>query len=307
VLTQGAGNPGVAATASAGDGYSGASTDGPFTIEREDAAVAYSGSTIAPVGTALALRSTAFDSAAAGFPFGGSDATLGDIARTWIAFDALSGSDCGSLASTRTGKVEDGTPADDGIGTASATLTSSTETVLCISSRLVGSSAGAVSPFYAAPGTLPIPVAFYENTGQFVTGGGWVDDPSGGKGHFAFNGRPGKRSPSGQVVYNWLGEHEGQPAMYRIKSNALSGLRFSGRSYPVTATLEGKANLLVTRLSDGAVLYSDGAATMTAGATDTNKGATPDSFSLSVFAKSGVHLKSVPTVALRGGQVVVHP
>ena len=307
VLTQGAGSPGVTAAAAAGGGYSGASTDSPFAIGREDAAVAYSGSTIAQAGTPLALRSTAFDSAAAGFPLGGSDTTLGDIARTWIAFDALSGSDCSTLASTRTGSVEDGAPAGDGIGTASATLTSSTETVLCISPRLVGSSAGAASPFYAAPSALPIPVAFYENTGQFVTGGGWVDDPSGGKGHFAFNGRPGKKSPSGQVVYNWLGDREGQPAMYRIKSNALSGLRFSGRTYPVTATMEGKANILVTRLSDGAVLYSDGAATMTATATDTNKSTTPDSFSLSVFGKSGVHYKSVPTVPLRGGQVVVHP
>ncbi len=151
-------------------------------------------------------------------------------------------------------------------------------------------------------------MAFYENTGQFVTGGGWVDDTSGGKGHFAFNGRPGKKSqPQGQVVYSWLGDHEGQPAMYRIRSNALSGLRFSGRTYPVTATMEGKANILVTRLSDGAVLYGEGAATMTATATDTDKNTTPDSFSLSVFGKSGTRYKSVPTVPLRGGQVVVHP
>ena len=172
VLTQGAGSPGVSAAMTAGGGYSGASADAPFAIQRESAAVDYSGSTIAQVGTPLAMRATALDSAAAGFPLGGTDALLGDITRTWVAFDALSGSDWqhrrihahGQGRGRRAGRRRrrDRDPDAD----------LSSETVLCVRPRLVGVGRRG-EPVLRGADALAVPVAFFENTGQSVTGGGW--------------------------------------------------------------------------------------------------------------------------------------
>ena len=74
-------------------------------------------------------------------------------------------------------------------------------------------------------------ITFYNNTGQFVTGGGWIIDPaSGGNGHgnFGFNARFNKNgAPQGQMVYVYRGLYNGVLADYRIKSNSLTSLGFS--------------------------------------------------------------------------------
>src|SRR5207237_502917 len=152
----------------------------------------------------------------------------------------------------------------DGIGTASTTYTSSTENSYCVDAKVVAGSGAGTNQFYTAPSSEPAGIAFYINSGQFATGGGWVNDPGGSKGNFGFNARYNKSgSAQGQMVYVYRGLYNGVPADFIIKSNSLTALSFSGTTFPITATLQGKANLQIIRQSDGVTLFSDGNATFT--------------------------------------------
>ncbi len=97
-------------------------------------------------------------------------------------------------------------------------------------------------------------------------------------------------------------------ADFIIKSNSLTGLLFSGTSYPISATLQGKATINVIQESNGATLFSDGNATFSATVTDSGQasGVGSDAFSLTVYDKNAVLYKSVPVSLLQGGNVIVH-
>src|SRR5262249_1931242 len=156
-----------------------------------------------------------------------------------IEFDIYNAGTCGSgqPTDTRFAQVLDtGTPGD-GIGTASATYNSSSENSYCVVAKLVAGSAGGTNQFYAAGNAEAAGITFSNNTGQFVTGGGWINDPAGGKGNFGFNARYNKSGqPQGQMVYVWRGTYNGVAADYIIKSNSLTALQFVGTTYPISAT-----------------------------------------------------------------------
>jgi len=81
-------------------------------------------------------------------------------------------------------------------------------------------------------------VDFYVNSGQFATGGGWVNDPSGSHGNFGFNARYNSTgSPKGQMVYVYRTLYNGVLADFIIKSNALNALQFSGHSNSIVNNL----------------------------------------------------------------------
>ena len=179
-----------------------------------------------------------------------------------------------------------------------------------------------MNQYYKADPDEAAVITFYDNTGQFVTGGGWINDPSGGHGNFGFNARTNKNgSPQGQMVYVFRGYYNGVLVDFRIKSNSLTSLGFqcwngsayvtcpTGQTtYPAKATLQGKGTIQINRASDGYVLYSDGNSTFNATVTDSgqNSGIGTDSFQLIVYDKNGVLYKSVPSLMLQGGNVVIH-
>jgi len=282
------------------------------TVAQENAFILYSGDTIAQVGTTLNLRATVWDSAAAGYPGvnpeTGANATIGDITKMWIAFDIYPAGSCGSGApSTLYAQV--GLTSTAGVGIAASTLSSTSEVSYCVVSRLVAGSAGGTNQFYTAPDAETAGVDFYVNSGQFATGGGWVNDSSGSHGNFGFNARYNSTgSPKGQMVYIYRALYNGVPADFIIKSNALSALQFSGTTYPISSTLQGKANVQVNRASDGYTLFSAGNYTFSSTVTDSGQnGTTGKQFSLIVYDSSGAPYHSVPAAtALQGGNVVVH-
>jgi uncharacterized repeat protein (TIGR01451 family) len=287
------------------------------TVTQEDAQISYTGETIALINTNLNLRATVWDSTASGYsganPETGGNATIGDITKIWIEFDIYPAGSCLSGTPTKVyAQVVDGLITGDGIGTASATYSTSQENSYCVVAKLVAGNAGGTNQWYTSPNAESAGLAFYKDTGQFVTGGGWVFDPDGGgngKGNFGFNARfNNKGQPQGQFVYVFRGLYNGVMSDFVIKSNALSALGFSGTTYPITATLQGKNNIQINRASDGAQLYSDGNATFTAVAIDSGQssGIGVDSFSLTVYDKNGILYKSVPTRLLQGGNIVVH-
>lgn len=284
-----------------------------ITVTQEDAFLQYTGESIAPIGTDLALRATVWDSAASGYPGdnpeSGASATIGDITKMWIAFDVYPLESC--LVGTPTtlfAQVADTGDAGDGIGTASAIFTSGSEASFCVVARLAAGEGGGVNQWYAAGNAETAALTFYEKTGQFATGGGWIDDPDGGKANFGFSAHYLKKGQAkGHLVYVYHGVYNGETADFVIRSNAINALAFASTEYPVPATLQGKCTIQVNRSSDGVSLYSEGNATFQATVVDGGEnGGGEDTFSLRVYTKQGVVYKNVPETALQGGNVVVH-
>lgn len=281
-------------------------------VAQENAFILYSGDTIAQVGTSLNLRATVWDSAATGYPGGnaetGPTATIGDITKMWIAFDIYPAGSCGS-GTASTLYVQVASTSTPGVGAATSTLSSNSEVSYCVVSRLVEGSSGGTNLFYTAPDAQPVGVDFYVNSGQFATGGGWVNDATGSHGNFGFNARYNSAgSPKGQMVYIYRALYNGVMADFIIKSNALNALQFSGTTYPISSTLQGKVNVQINRASDGLSLFSAGNYTFSATITDSGQnGATGKQFSLTVYASNGVPYHQVaPNTPLQGGNVVVH-
>ena len=242
----------------------------------------------------------------------------------WIRFDIYSQASCGTGAplTSKYAQVVDTGTAGDGVGTARTTYTSTTENSYCVVARLVASASGGVNAWYTAPDAQTAALTFYKNTGQFVTGGGWIVDPNTNRGNFGFNARYNKNGqPQGQMVYVYrdlytgpcstspTGECVGVQATYVVKSNSLTALGFTGTTYPIRANLAGKATITVSRASDGALMWSEGNATFDATVTDSgnSSGIGTDNYSLTVTRNGGsAPFKYVPRTTLSGGNVVIH-
>jgi hypothetical protein len=290
-----------------------------YTITQEDASILYTGATVGQINFGLTLQATVSDSAAAGYlginPESGPSATIGDITKMWIEFDIYQASSCGTgspVASPRAQVFETGT-LGDGIGTASMTYTSATEATYCVIARLVAGSGGGLNQWYVTPDAQTASIAFFQNAGEFATGGGWIVDPAGSHGNFANNARYGKKSaPTGQMVYVWRGTYLSVPADFIIKSTSqgLTALSFSqtAGTYPNSVLMQGGCVLQIIAESNGATLWSDGNATFTLTATDSgqNSGIGVDNFQLNVFDKNNILYKSVPRTLLSGGDIVIH-
>jgi hypothetical protein len=314
------------------DGSLSSYTDITINATKEDATLDYTGDTVGLTGTTgLTLRATVWDSAATGSGFAG-DSTIGDITKMYVEFDIYSATSCGTgtPTATTTAQVSDTGTLGDGIGTAASSYTSSSEASYCVVVRLIGSlTASSVNAWYQANNAIAAVITFYNNSGQFVTGGGWVLDPAGGgngHGNFGFNARYNKTgAPQGQMVYVYRGLYNGVLADYRIKSNSLTALTFAcwngttwtscplgNTMFPARATLSGKSTIQINRASDGYVLYSDGNSTFSATVEDSGQssGIGSDKFALTVYDKNSVLYKQVgvPTsLYLQGGNVVIHP
>src|SRR2546425_13029714 len=77
--------------------------------------------------------------------------TIGDVTKMYVVFDIYSGTSCGSsgpAATTAPVQVSDGLTVNDGIGTATATYSSSSESSYCVVARLVGSTGGTSTNLY---------------------------------------------------------------------------------------------------------------------------------------------------------------
>jgi hypothetical protein len=60
------------------------------------------------------------------------------------------------------------------------------------------------------------------------------------------------------MVYVYRAFYNGVLADFIIKSDALNALQFTGTTYPISSTLQGKTNVQVNRASDGLSLFSGG-------------------------------------------------
>jgi hypothetical protein len=307
-------------------------TPGSLTITQEDASITYTGDNIGFTGVNMTLEATVKDSAAAGYVPGG-DTTIGDITKMWIKFDIYTAINYpGTPTATIYVQVSDTGTTGDGIGTAQTLYTSNSEGTYVVTATLVaGNNNPAVNAWYAAdPDEAAL--TFYSNTGKFVTGGGWILDPTPGSpnrhGNFGFNARTNKNgSPQGQVVYIYRGLYSGTctiaktittctnvPVTYVIKSNSITALGFLNLGttqypWPIQSRMQGKATIQVNRSSDGALLWSEGNANFDSTVMDSGQssGIGLDDFKLTVTRNGEtVPYKDVATTKLGGGNVVIH-
>jgi hypothetical protein len=262
-------------------------------VNKENATIDYTGDNIGVIGVNLTLKATVSEN----------DSSIGDITKMTVAFDIYAETACGtgSPLTTLTAGVADTGATGDGVGTATTTYTTNTETTDCVIARVT------TNNYYDTNQNAAInTITFYKNLGQFVTGGGWVNDSASTNGHgnFGFNARYNSNGKAqGQMVYVWRGTYNGFAADYIIKSNALTALSFTGTTYPLSATLQGGATLQIVRASDGYLLASQGGGSFVATAKDTN-GVGADTFALTY---TGATLnKSFDTLNLQGGNVVIH-
>ena len=145
----------------------------------------------------------------------------------WIAFDIYPAG-----LRKRSTPTYEGWPGDDtgtvgdGIGSATETVTASSETSYCVVASLARwqmVEARQPPSFYGADPSQPVGLAFYINTGQFVTAGGWIYDSNPSHGNFGLNARNNKNGQAqGQMVYVYRALYNGVPANYIIKSNSLT-------------------------------------------------------------------------------------
>lgn len=176
---------------------------------------------------------------------------------------------------------------------------------------MVGAAQNSSNQYYIANNAQVAGIAFYQNTGQFATGGGWIADSSTGQGALSFNARYTiQGGTKGQMAYSWQGMYNGQLANFTITSNAISTLTFSGTTSPIMATLQGKAAESIESVTTSQVLFSQGNLTFTATARDGDYGqpqnVPSDAFSLSVFDGNNTAIKQVVATPLGGGNLVLH-
>ena len=284
-------------------------------VTPEDGTIGYSGDTTAQVGNALNLQATVTDSAAKGYAGANPDPTgkPGDITKMWIAFDLTPVA--GGSTTTLYAQVADTGPVGDGIGSASATSKVASEGSYTVIARLVAGSSGGTNAYYAAPDAQPATVSFYQNTGGYVLGGGWITDPqSKGHGDFGLLARTTSTGkPQGLFGYCWCGTYNGVPAFFTISSSNITALSFLGSKYPLSITLSGTATLTVNKASNWSLLYGPEKNlpfSLTAYDTGQSTGVAVDKLSLSLTGSKAAFLtggtKSFSNLVLGGGNICIH-
>jgi hypothetical protein len=277
-------------------GYSGS-----LTVTKEAATVAYTGDMFFSTGSATATSGPATLSAAVTQE---ADSYPGDLSNARIEFDIFASNNFS------------GTPDHTFYAQANAQGVASTVQNLSADNYIVSVRVDPGNGFFTSPFADAVVVTVYTPlAGVWVTGGGWITDPSfenrpvaisssNSHGNFGFNVRYKKGSttiPQGQLVYVFRGS-DGYD--YVVKSNSWEG---GGAAFTnSTASFSGKASVTIIDPSTGAIIGGGGNYTFRVDVSD----ATPNTFAISVYSPGGAlyHQAGVPAseIPLGGGQIVVH-
>ena len=267
LVLQDAAGPAVLSAAFGGDPLHGpASAVAPFTLEKEDAALAYTGDTFVKVGLPISLQATVAEAA---------DGSPGDITKAAVWFDVTAGIGGGTTPY--------GPAPASGNGLASWPFPSGLPAnVYSVDVRM-----DPANGYYHAPPAQTAALVVYDPAAGFTTGGGRVPD-GGSNGNFGFSVKyVGKGANiQGQALYVF---RRGDGVM-RLKSNAMQWLVINGN----TAVFRGKATVndvgnyvFEVRVVDNGEL----------GSTDT--------FAIRIWQPDGSLLHELPAAALGGGNLIV--
>ncbi len=290
VLDQPAGEYTVSATFSDDGDYLGSSDSQLFTILKEDATVEYTGDTVVSTTTkTINLRATVFDSP---------DSWWGDLTKMQVTFRIYTVPIDLSDPVAVVGPVSVAQTDMQGVGVAVIEIPNLPENGYIIIVSIDGDD----NNYYRGPTSDPIPLTVYEPTGEFVTGGGWIWDPSGGKGNFGFNVKYTKSGkPQGHSVYVYRdGEWD-----YIVKSNAWIGLAIEeGHAY-----FEAKCVVQKYNPATGELVWAGGNYKFRVDVWDNDSDGGVDVYQIRVLDKNGVLFHEAgfdPLGELQGGNIVIH-
>ncbi len=270
--------------------YLESSDDKPFSILKENAIVDYTGDTILPTtASKIHLRATVFDSA---------DGWWGDITKIQVAFRIYTLPLDPGTPIVDTGPIPVSETDASGVGVAIATINNLQENCYIIIASLDATE----NDYYKAPTSDAIPLTVYEPTGTFVTGGGWIVDPTESHGNFGFNVKYLKSGRiQGRSVYVYrVGELN-----YIVRSNAWRGLAIQDEH----AFFEGKCVVQIYDPASGELVWSEGNYKFRIDVWDNSPNGGIDKYQLLVLDKNGVQYHEAgfdPAGYLKGGSIVIH-
>jgi len=278
----------VAATFETDGEYFGSNDSQAFTILKEDVVVEYTGDTIVPTtAKTINMRATVFES---------SDGWLGELTIMQVTFSIYIGQlGPGNLLMTIPAVLVTQTDAP-GVGVAVVTID-----ILPENGYLIIASIDC-NDYYAGPTSDATPLTVYKPTGDFVTGGGWIWDPSGSKGNFGFIVRYTKSGkPQGHAIY-----------VYRdddwdiiVKSNAWIGMAIDGNH----AYFEAKCVVQKYNPATGELMWDEGNYKFRVDVWDNDPEGGIDIYQIRVLDKNGAVFHEAgfaPMGYLQGGSIVIH-
>jgi hypothetical protein len=171
--------------------------------------------------------------------------------------------------------------------------------------------------YFSSRSSDPVVMTIYQpSPDKFVTGGGWVHDPSfqnkpvavgpNDHGNFGFTVRYSKNmAPSGHTVYIFRG---GDGFSYIIKSNSWQG---GGLALgPTTGSFGGKANVSVIDPQTGLAVPGLGGGNFSYRVDVLDGAASGDGYAITVYTSTGALYHQVGTpqglLPLGGGNIVIH-
>ncbi|MFW9841940.1 MAG: OmpL47-type beta-barrel domain-containing protein [Candidatus Thorarchaeota archaeon] len=174
ILDQPAGNYPLTVLFESDDMYMGTSVEVTFVLEKEQATASYTGSTVvSSLLETFELRATVFDD---------DDGHWGDMTYIYVTFTIYSNEMDINSPILVDGPYVVGITNVDGVGVALTDIVN-----LPVGTYLIVVSFEADhNIYYQGPDSDTVSLTIYEPSGDFVTGGGWIWDSSGHKGHFGF-------------------------------------------------------------------------------------------------------------------------
>ncbi|MHA2252586.1 MAG: tandem-95 repeat protein, partial [Candidatus Kariarchaeaceae archaeon] len=259
-----------------------------FVIYKETATPTYTGTTIsATTSTEITLRSTVFDD---------DDGNWGDLSQATVSFFIYSVPIDPSNPLLVISSVSVGPTTVPGVGVAMIDIPNLTEGGYIVYIQFEPS----LNNYYTGLWSDAVILTVYEPTGDFVTGGGWIEDPSGSKGNFGFNVKYNKNGfPKGQSIYvyrvdNWE---------IIIKSNKWNGMAMNENH----AFFEAKCVVQMFDSETGELMWAEGNYQFRVDVWDNEEG--PDVYQIRIYDKDGLVYHEAgfdPLGYLGGGNIAIH-
>ncbi len=261
-----------------------------FGILKEDAIVDYTGDTVLPTtANTIDLRATVYDS---------EDGWWGDVTLISVTFRIYTVPIDLSNPIVEVGPIAVSETETTGVGVATATIGDLQENCYLV----IVSLDSAHNDYYEAPTSDPVPLTVYEPTGAFVTGGGWIIDPTESHGNFGFNV---KYLKSGRMQGRSIYVYRLDQLVYIVRSNAWRGLAIQEQH----AFFEGKCVIQIYDPETGELVWSEGNYRFRVDVWDNDVDGGIDVYQIRALDKNGMlfhEAGSNPFGELQGGNIVIH-
>ena len=289
ILDQPNGSYSVSASFAGDTEYLASSDIHAFTLEKENVYAIYTGDSVIPTTVdTITLRATVFDE---------DDGYWGDLTRIHINFTIYNENYL--LLQTHSEWVD--TTNVDGVGKAIKDILKT----LNEGGYLIKVSFDPnENDYYQGPDSDFVVLVIYKPSGDFVTGGGWIEDTEGYKGNFGFNVKYRKNGlPRGKAIYVY---REGD-FVFIVKSNAWIGMAIDHENNH--SFFEAKCNVKQINSTTGEIVWEKGNYKLRIDVWDHSKNGKNDVFQIRVYDQNGLIYHEAgfePNGVLQGGNIVIH-